>query len=881
MHNRTYRISSKPLTSDSFPWVEMVTDAVIVLDQLEHVVLLNPVAKKLFQENEYDRNINLPLFSEYKKDQVCAFNSIHGLKYLSCNYYEKEGYKFLLVKDHTGDNKLKKTLQKQRNFFNRLLSNLPFGFLHCHFISHNRIDLFSINDAFRGHIGLEIDENITNLSVRFGEMDSNYIEVIEDVVSGKGQNTSFVKKMDAEKYIYFRAIDVGDNEVVCLTEDISQQVRNERARKSSEHRLMLAQRATSDGLVDFNIENSEFYLSPRFYAMLEYQENVFESTLENWMNIIHPDDFEQIVKPLVKESNDGKDFFRAEIRMKTAQDEWKWLLIRGQVVKRNNEGKPLRIVGTHQDISLLKEQTRIARDQENKLKRLINNVDGVVYRCKYDEDYTMLYLNNGIEKVTGYLPRQMINNNELTYSDIIHPEDKVRVWDEISAYSNTSDVFDLNYRIITIEGQIKWVHDRGSFVFNGKKISHVEGIILDITNQKLMEDALKHSERKFRTYIANAPDGVVVLNDQYQILEANKATVRLTQYASKEIVGSDFGNLIHGDRSALQMFFKLMKEVGYASSEVRLRTARKNIFYAMLSGVKLPDRKRLVFIKDINERKNAEILLQQKNEAYVKLNNDYAEQNEKLTRINDEFRRMNKELRIAKNKAEESEELKSAFLANMSHEIRTPMNGILGFSRLLINEGLTLQKRKKYIGVIEKSGDQLLGIINNILDISKIETKQINLHITTICLKTFMEGIFNRFKPDADVKGLRLLSDFPSKSFELNTDKVRLEQIITNLLTNALKFTGKGFVKLGYKVNNYQLVVFVEDSGPGISPENQQKIFERFHQVDTGVFQSRGAGLGLAITKGMVEILGGEINVESQPGKGAKFMFTLPLESSL
>lgn len=881
MHKRTYRFSTKLLNSDAFPWAELVSDAVIVLDQYEHVVYVNDQAKKLFVENQYDRNIVLPAIPKLTNNEISVFESVNGLKYLSCNYFEKDGFNFIVIKDHTNDNKIKGLIQKQRKFFDRLLSNLPFGFMQCKFIAMGEIEIMGINDLIKTHLGLDINEPTTNISLKLKEQDENYMEIIEDVSSGKGSNNSFVKQVNQHTYIFYRAFKAGDNEVVCLTEDISKQVLNEKERKTSQQRLMLAQRATSDGLFDFNFETEEFYLSPRFYAMLDYQENVFDPTLENWKSMVHPDDFESIVRPLVQESIAGKDFFRAEIRMKTASEQWKWLLIRGQVVKRDSNSNPLRIVGTHQDIALLKEQTKIAREQGNKLNRLINNVDGIVYRCKFDENWTMLYLNDGVEKVTGYLPRQMVKNKEMKFSDIIHPEDKQRVWDEKSTFSDTTDVFDLVYRILTVDGVVKWVHERGAFVFSNHKVSQVEGIILDITDQKRMEDALIISERKFRTYIANAPDGVVVLNYNNQIVEANKVAVQLTQFNNENLINKNFGELIHGDQSALRMFFRLMNEVGYASSEVRLRSAENKIFYAMVSGVKLPDRKRLIFIKDINDRKNAEIQLQQKNEAYQRLNRDFAGQNEKLTRVNEEFRRMNKELRIAKNKAEESEQLKSSFLANMSHEIRTPMNGILGFSRLLINAGLPIEKREKYIGVIEKSGEQLLGIINNILDISKIETKQVNLNISKVGVKSFLEGIYMRFLPDAKEKGLKLRSDFSSKDIDIETDRVRFEQVVTNLLTNAIKFTPSGYIKLGYTISKDRLTVFVEDTGTGISKENQQKIFERFQQVDNGVFQSRGAGLGLAITKGLVEILGGVIVVDSEPGKGAKFTITLPLDSSL
>lgn len=238
---------------------------------------------------------------------------------------------------------------------------------------------------------------------------------------------------------------------------------------------------------------------------------------------------------------------------------------------------------------------------------------------------------------------------------------------------------------------------------------------------------------------------------------------------------------------------------------------------------------------------------------------------------------MNNELRLAKNKAEESEHLKSAFLANMSHEIRTPMNGILGFSRLLINSQLSKEKRERYMSVIEKSGDQLLALINNILDISKIETDQVKINFELLNLHDFFHDVFARFSNDVGRGGIELLLDLPKQSVAINTDQLRMNQVFTNFITNALKFTNKGHIRIGYTVEKSKVICFVEDTGQGIPPSQHERIFERFQQVDTSYDHTRGTGLGLAIAKGLVTLLGGTISVKSSQGEGSTFMVKFPL----
>lgn len=239
-------------------------------------------------------------------------------------------------------------------------------------------------------------------------------------------------------------------------------------------------------------------------------------------------------------------------------------------------------------------------------------------------------------------------------------------------------------------------------------------------------------------------------------------------------------------------------------------------------------------------------------------------------------------LKIAKLKAEESERLKSAFLANMSHEIRTPMNGILGFAELLKEPNLTGEQQQEYIRIIEKSGLRMLNIINDIVDISKIEANLMNVDFKDCNINDKVEFIYNFFKPQVEEKGIKLFfkNSLPSKESIIRTDNEKVYSILTNLVKNAIKYSDKGTIEFGYLKRGETLEFYVKDTGIGIPIDRQSAIFERFIQADiTDKFARQGAGLGLSISKAYVEMLGGKIWVESEEGIGSTFFFTLPYNS--
>ena len=260
-------------------------------------------------------------------------------------------------------------------------------------------------------------------------------------------------------------------------------------------------------------------------------------------------------------------------------------------------------------------------------------------------------------------------------------------------------------------------------------------------------------------------------------------------------------------------------------------------------------------------------------------------QNEEFSSLNKEYLKQNIDLKKAIQKAEESDRLKSAFLANMSHEIRTPMNGILGFSGLLQKEGISAGEKAKYIEIINNSGEQLLALINDIIDISKIEARQVQLNIQDENINAILDKLVSQFEIELIKRNKKDLQLIVKKGLEdpesnIKVDGVRLNQILMNLIGNAIKFTETGTIEFGYKkLEKYSLLFYVKDTGLGLSEVDKQIIFDRFRQADNAKRKNTGGtGLGLSISEGLLKLMGGKIWVQSRLGEGSTFFFTIPFQ---
>ena len=404
---------------------------------------------------------------------------------------------------------------------------------------------------------------------------------------------------------------------------------------------------------------------------------------------------------------------------------------------------------------------------------------------------------------------------------------------------------------------------------------------LDLEEAKAKAEA---GEKELLSLMTNLPGMVYrCLNDNnWSMKFVSEGALSLTGYYPEDLIDNnivDYNSLIHpDDRDLVRKAVDdgLSSQMHYVV-DYRIITKDGVVKYVWERGHALLDDNGEFymlqgFITDITDRKIAEDTLQRQNQ-------DLEAQYEEYLQLNEMLRRTNYELEIAKAKAEESDKLKTAFLQNMSHEIRTPLNGIIGYTSLLNNRDILREEIEEYSTIIQNSGNRLIEIVNNILDISKIETGQIELQTAVLSVNSLIRDAHSFFLHSAKKKNIELICycELEDSNSMIRSDELRLNQILTNLISNALKFTQKGRIEFGYKIEYNWIVFYVKDSGIGISEEYKDKVFERFTQVDLSISRGyEGAGLGLSISKGLVQLLGGKIWLESQPGIGTQFYFAVP-----
>ena len=385
-------------------------------------------------------------------------------------------------------------------------------------------------------------------------------------------------------------------------------------------------------------------------------------------------------------------------------------------------------------------------------------------------------------------------------------------------------------------------------------VKYFQSICRDITERKSAEETLRESEERFRKIFEESPISIAMTGKDLAIIRANSAFCKMLGYREEELKSVTIRSFTHPDYIAgddVSLLRLVAEEIPVYHTENRYIRKDKSVIWgsATISIIRNNSDEVqyfLVMIEDITLRKIAE-----------------------------------SELIAAKEKAEESDRLKTAFLHNVSHEIRTPMNAIIGFSALLNEPDTTEEERHQFIDIIFQSGSQLLSIINDIVDIANIESGQVKLNIKEFNLNSSLRTLDGQFsyKEKSDLISINLETGLPDDKSFIVTDGIKLIQILSNLINNATKFTSEGRIDFGYKLNDGYLEFFVKDTGIGIPREHHEKIFERFFQVDNLISRKfGGTGLGLSICKAYVELLGGKIWVTSNPGEGTDFRFTIPYD---
>jgi PAS domain S-box-containing protein len=396
-----------------------------------------------------------------------------------------------------------------------------------------------------------------------------------------------------------------------------------------------------------------------------------------------------------------------------------------------------------------------------------------------------------------------------------------------------------------------------------KSANHIRGLAHTIemvlenkkarTERKNALAALRKSEEKFRKIFENTQDVFYQLDKGGNVTEISPSIFHLSGYQREEMIGMPVQTFYYDPKDRDLFLNTLMIHGEVWDYEMRLKTKAGELKYASL---------------------NAHIMINEKEEVIG---------TEGSLRDITERKQMEMDLIRAKEKAEESDQLKTAFLHNISHEIRTPLNAIVGFAGLLSSPELSSPEREQYADIILRSSDQLLSIMSDILSISAIEAGQEKITESQLDLKSTLDTLYQQFLIKAERQHISLNLKPGEIEIEDNivTDGIKLMQILANLIDNAIKFTSRGHVTFGYQKKDNELIFYVEDTGIGVAVEMREKIFKRFHQVEsTSTRQFGGSGLGLSISKAFVELLGGRIWLESELNKGSTFYFTIPLKMS-
>lgn len=459
------------------------------------------------------------------------------------------------------------------------------------------------------------------------------------------------------------------------------------------------------------------------------------------------------------------------------------------------------------------------------------------------------------------------------FFDILHPDDKEALLLSVKHSVKSHEAFKMEYRIINTNGIVRYIDARGEVLKNSEGASvKMMGTSQDITERKITEEKIRQLS-EFQNIILNGTEYSIISTDDSGIITTfNKGAENMLGYSSEEVIGKYSPAIIHDKDEVVRRAALLTQELGTVI-EPGFDT------FVTKSRMGLADVNEWTYIGKNGSRTLVELsvttLRNDKNNitGYLGIAKDITQR-----------KRISEELEKAKNFAEESARLKEVFLANMSHEIRTPMNAIVGFNSLLKNTILN-KEQVSYVSNINKASENLLSIINNILDLSKIESGLMEIENTIVHLPSLLESVHSIVLGNALEKNLEIsLSLNPTLPEYVMCDQTRISQILINLTANAIKFTEKGFVNIRVDTfNNHQqkpqLKFIIQDSGIGIAKENTEIIFERFKQESSETTRKYGgSGLGLSIVLNIVKLMGGRIYVESQLEKGSEFTVIIPVD---
>mgnify|MGYP005840466183 CR=1 FL=1 len=651
-----------------------------------------------------------------------------------------------------------------------------------------------------------------------------------------GDNNRFFKQN-----IFFKS----ENEIIACIEDITKYKSEEielsshmiNQKEASKYKTVVDQSANSIIITDTkgNIE----YVNHSFCELYGYNSN--EVIGKNPSIIKSGNQADVIYKELWQTLIAGKAW-AGEFENKTKDGRVVWVSANITPILDNN-GTVFNLLGIHEDITEKKQTQQFLKYHMNQMKDVFSAMNDFIFQINRD----------GVFQYVAPTNSKFISDSQefvgKSFSDLFSKENATFFQSSIEQVLKKSKILIKEFSLI-FNGKKVWFEARISPVSKLEVIA----VIRDITRRVEATESLKKSELKFRNVFEQSGDAILLIKNG-RFFECNQAALDMLAYESKE-----------------QLLFKSPNDISPVFQEDGLNSIQKAD-----QMIKLAIKKGSHRFEWYHTKKDGQIFPV---EVLLTAAKDFDEEMILHTVWRDISDQKNKEREIitAKEQAERADKFKSAFLANMSHEIRTPMNGILGFTELLSDPDLSQEEKDHFIDIIRKSGLNMLNIINDILDISKIESGEVELSLKRHNIIENLNYLYDFFMPEVSKKGLKWIKEYDENNqLNIHVDQYKLNELLTNLIKNAIKYSHTGQISYGIQERETDVLFFVKDTGIGIPYEKQDHIFDRFIQADNDVTHMvYGTGLGLAISKAYVEMHEGEIWLESTPGKGSTFFFTIP-----
>jgi hypothetical protein len=749
---------------------------------------------------------------------------------------------FRLIAEHSGDNITVTDLDLNITYISPNISKMR-GYTAEEAMCHTMEDIFSseslplVYTTFQEQMQLEQSGNADpyrSVTLELEEKHKNGTMVWAE------SNFSFMRDAD------MKAIGI-----ISVSRDITEKKAIQEALLQSEEKYRLLTEFTSDVIWVLNLSRNRFtFISPSVYhlrgltveeAMSETIESaltedsliVFNRMLHGYVDFFlnHPDEEKTYIHQVQQPCKDGSVVW-VEVSVKF----------------RFNKSGEIEVVGVSRNINERKQAEFLLNESEKKYRELFeyNRAGILIFLLK--EGFPVVAVNEAACKISGYSKEEILHKNPLLFEKGINEElisERLSLIKQSGIYSVDTIIYHQNGTEINVRIDSQLIN------YNGKPA--IQSVLFDIGEIIKAEAEAKRLEMDYMEIFNSTHDAIIIHDAQTgKIIDANKTSNFLFGYNKKEdLIMQSIGKLCsdiipYTEEFAIRLIKKAMN--GYSQKfEWYAKKCNGTLFWVevALSSTSIGGENRvLAVVRDISERKEAE--------------------NRIIT---------------AKNDALEKNLLKSAFLANMSHDMRTPLNAILGFSKLIAEEQTDEKNKKQYMSIIDSSGKQLLAIINDLIDITKIESNQLQIKKEKICINEIILELYIQTKNVITNKKVELKYhlDLEDDLSYIITDNIRLRQILNNLLNNATKFTENGVISFGYTKKGNEIEFYIEDTGSGIPPESLSLIFERYKQLDNPMeVKTRGFGLGLAISRSLIELLGGKIRVESEMGKGSRFIFTVP-----